>query len=153
MKVNQEVDALRTLGLDPIEVLVLPRAFGLMMTLPLLVFFADTLALMGGGLMSSATLGITEPAFLEQLRRDHDRDFRVGVIKAPFFASLSPWSAVTRASRVGQRRERRAADDPLGRGGDLSRDRLRRPVLDPVLDIANLTVREASTPGVTGNDF
>ena len=41
MQVNEEIDAMRTLGLDPVEVLVLPRVFGLMLTLPLLVFYAD----------------------------------------------------------------------------------------------------------------
>jgi len=46
MQVNQEIDAMRTLGLDPIEVLVLPRVFGLMLTLPLLVFYADALGLL-----------------------------------------------------------------------------------------------------------
>ena len=48
MQVNQEIDALRTLGLDPIEVLVLPRVFGLVLTLPLLVFYADVMGLLGG---------------------------------------------------------------------------------------------------------
>ena len=41
MQVNEEIDAMRTLGLDPVEVLVLPRLFGLAITLPLLVFYAD----------------------------------------------------------------------------------------------------------------
>src|SRR5438045_9105199 len=48
MQVNQEIDALRTLGLDPVEVLVLPRVFGLVLTLPLLVFYADFMGLLGG---------------------------------------------------------------------------------------------------------
>ena len=48
MQVNQEIDALRTLGLDPVEVLVLPRVFGLMLTLPLLAFYADFMGLLGG---------------------------------------------------------------------------------------------------------
>ena len=49
MQVNEEIDALRTLGLDPVEVLVLPRLFGLMLTLPLLTFYADIDGLLGGG--------------------------------------------------------------------------------------------------------
>jgi len=61
--VNQEIDALRTLGLDPVEVLVLPRLFGLILTLPLLVFFADAMGLIGGGLMTWASLGISIPRF------------------------------------------------------------------------------------------
>jgi phospholipid/cholesterol/gamma-HCH transport system permease protein len=89
MQVNQEIDAMRTLGLDPVEVLVLPRAFGLMLTLPLLVFYADALGLIGGCLMTWVTLGITVPAFLEQLRGAIGMwTLWVGVIKAPFFAAI-----------------------------------------------------------------
>lgn len=89
MQVNQEIDALRTLGLDPVEVLVLPRVFGLMLTLPLLVFYADALGLLGGALMSWVTLGITVPAFLDQLRGTVGMwTLWVGVIKAPFFAAI-----------------------------------------------------------------
>jgi phospholipid/cholesterol/gamma-HCH transport system permease protein len=89
MQVNQEIDALRTLGLDPVEVLVLPRVFGLMLTLPLLVFYADALGLIGGCLMTWVTLGITVPNFLEQLRGAIGMwTLWVGVIKAPFFAAI-----------------------------------------------------------------
>ena len=48
MQVNEEIDAMRTLGLDPVEVLVLPRLFALMLTLPLLTFFANVMGLLGG---------------------------------------------------------------------------------------------------------
>lgn len=89
MQVNEEIDALRTLGLDPIEVLVLPRAFGLILTLPLLVFYADALGLIGGCLMTWTTLGITVPAFLEQMRGAITSwTLWIGVIKAPFFAAI-----------------------------------------------------------------
>ncbi len=89
MQVNQEIDAMRTLGLDPVEVLVLPRVFGLMLTLPLLVFYADALGLIGGCLMTWMTLGISVPAFLEQLRGAVGTwTLWVGVIKAPFFAAI-----------------------------------------------------------------
>ncbi len=89
MQVNQEIDALRTLGLDPIEVLVLPRVFGLTLTLPLLVFFADAMGILGGGLMTWVTLGIPVAPFLEQLRGAITAwTLWVGVIKAPFFAVI-----------------------------------------------------------------
>jgi len=89
MQVNQEIDALQTLGLDPVEVLVLPRLFGLVLTLPLLVFFADAMGLLGGGLMTWATLGISTPRFLEQLRSAiTEWTLWVGIIKAPFFAAI-----------------------------------------------------------------
>jgi phospholipid/cholesterol/gamma-HCH transport system permease protein len=89
MQVNQEIDALRTLGLEPVEVLVLPRIFGLVFTLPLLVFYADAMGLLGGALMSWAELGIPLPRFLEQLRGAiTEWTLWVGVIKAPFFALI-----------------------------------------------------------------
>jgi phospholipid/cholesterol/gamma-HCH transport system permease protein len=87
MQVNQEIDALHTLGLDPVEVLVLPRVLGLVLTLPLLVFYADAMGLLGGALMSLATLNITIPNFLDQLRGAiTEWTLWIGVIKAPFFA-------------------------------------------------------------------
>jgi phospholipid/cholesterol/gamma-HCH transport system permease protein len=87
MKVNQEVDALRTLGLDPMELLVLPRVLALMITLPLLGFYADVVGLMGGALMSYATLGVTLGQFLRQLQLAVDEGtLLVGLSKAPVFA-------------------------------------------------------------------
>lgn len=87
MQVNQELDALRTLGLDPIEVLVLPRLIGLVLTLPLLGVYADFMGLLGGSLMCWNALDIPPVSFIRQL---HDAigewTFWVGVIKAPFFA-------------------------------------------------------------------
>jgi phospholipid/cholesterol/gamma-HCH transport system permease protein len=89
MQVNEELDALRTLGLDPIEVLVVPRVLGLMLTLPLLAIYADFMGLLGGCLMSWASLGILIPTFLDQLRSAiGEWTFWVGVIKAPFFALI-----------------------------------------------------------------
>jgi phospholipid/cholesterol/gamma-HCH transport system permease protein len=89
MQVNEEIDALRTLGLDPIEVLVVPRILGLALTLPLLAVYADFMGLLGGCLMSWASLGILIPTFLEQLRSAiGEWTFWVGIIKAPFFAVI-----------------------------------------------------------------
>ena len=87
MRVNEEIDAMQTLGLDPIEVLVMPRLFGLLVALPLLTFFADFAAIVGGGAMCWAALDIGPPAFLAQLKGAlHPLTFWLGVIKAPFFA-------------------------------------------------------------------
>lgn len=89
MKVNQEIDALRTLGLDPIEVLVLPRMIALMIALPLLAFFADILGLIGGGLMAWFVLDITPGQFLIQFESAiGPTTFWVGIVKAPVFAFL-----------------------------------------------------------------
>lgn len=89
MKVNEEVDAMQTLGLDPIEVLVLPRVFGLLITLPLLTIFANFLGLFGGAVMAWFTLDLTFPGFLRQLKFFlPGATFWIGVIKAPFFAGI-----------------------------------------------------------------
>lgn len=87
MKVNLEVDAMQTLGLDPAEILVLPRIIALLVTLPLLGFYASMVGLLGGALMTWAELGITLPAFLAQLQSAVAvHHFWAGIIKAPVFA-------------------------------------------------------------------
>ena len=89
MKVREEVDAMRTLGLDPVEVLVLPRILALVLTLPLLAFFSAMMGLLGGGLMSWLALGIQPGLFVERLNDAVSIwSFWVGIIKAPFFALL-----------------------------------------------------------------
>jgi phospholipid/cholesterol/gamma-HCH transport system ATP-binding protein len=91
MKLNQEVDAMQTIGLNTVEILVLPRLLGLMVALPLLTFFANIMGLIGGAVMCNLHLGITVPAFLRQL---HDVltlnswTFWLGLIKAPVYAFL-----------------------------------------------------------------
>jgi phospholipid/cholesterol/gamma-HCH transport system permease protein len=87
MKVNEEVDALATLGLDPVEVLVVPRLIALVLTLPLLTFFADVMALVGGAIGGLLLIDMTFPQFLEQLSTAVTPTmFWVGMVKAPVFA-------------------------------------------------------------------
>jgi phospholipid/cholesterol/gamma-HCH transport system permease protein len=87
MRVNEEVDAMQVLGLDPVEVLVMPRVIGLLISLPLLTFFANFVAMVGGGVMCWVALDISPPTFLDQLKGALDPlTFWLGVIKAPFFA-------------------------------------------------------------------
>jgi phospholipid/cholesterol/gamma-HCH transport system permease protein len=89
MKVNEEVDALTAIGLDPVEVLVLPRINALLITLPLLTFFANVAALVGGTVMSVATLDVTYAQFLRQLADAMTlKNLLVGMVKAPVFAFL-----------------------------------------------------------------
>lgn len=87
MRVNEEVDAMTTLGLDPIEVLVLPRLAALVVALPLLTFYANIVGLVGGAFICDAALGIPLPLFLQQLRTAITGwSFWLGILKAPFFA-------------------------------------------------------------------
>jgi phospholipid/cholesterol/gamma-HCH transport system permease protein len=89
MRVNEEIDAMRTIGLDPIEVLVIPRLFGLILTLPMLTICANLLGILGGALMAWGALGITPPQFTRQLESAlYPWTFWIGLIKAPFFAFI-----------------------------------------------------------------
>ncbi|HUT48643.1 MAG TPA: ABC transporter permease [Alphaproteobacteria bacterium] len=89
MKVNQEIDALETIGLDPIEVLVIPRIIALMIMLPVLVFYADLMGLLGGMVMATTVLDISLNTFLKQLQSGVNlTTFAVGMVKAPVFAFL-----------------------------------------------------------------
>src|SRR3546814_19490897 len=89
MKVNEEVDAMRTLGLDPMEVLVMPRVIALVLVLPLLTFYADVMGLLGGAVMATVVLDISFFQFARQLSDAVTPwTFWVGVIKAPLFAFI-----------------------------------------------------------------
>ncbi len=87
MKVNEEVDAMQTMGLDVIDYLVLPRVIALMLTLPLLVFMANLVAILGGAFISWVVLDIEFGIFLRRLRDSVDvTQLWVGLVKAPVFA-------------------------------------------------------------------
>jgi len=87
MKLNQEIDALHVLGIDPIEVLVVPRILALLIVLPLLTFFADIMALIGGGIATYFLIGVGPDDFAKHLLLSIGKwTFWTGIIKAPVFA-------------------------------------------------------------------
>lgn len=89
MQVREEVDALRSIGFDPFELLVLPRLIALIIALPLLAFVADVMGLFGGAVISISLLDISLPQYLEQARHAATwKDFFVGMFKAPVFACV-----------------------------------------------------------------
>ena len=88
MRVNEEIDAMRTIGLDPIEVLVLPRLFGMMLTLPMLTLWGNFMGILGGGLMAWVVLGIGSQEFFEHLSTLYPWSYWIGLIKSPFFAVI-----------------------------------------------------------------
>ncbi len=89
MRVNEEIDAMQTLGLNTTELLVLPRVLGLVIALPFLTLFADIIGIIGGMLMTYLDLGITIPAFMRQLSQSVTLNtFLVGMVKAPVFAFI-----------------------------------------------------------------
>src|SRR5262249_61041275 len=89
MQANEEVDAIRPLGLDPLEVLVLPRMIALMIALPLLTFFANVMAILGGAFMATQTIDVTFSQFLSLLNDAVSlTHFWVGMVMVPVFAFL-----------------------------------------------------------------
>ena len=87
MKSREEIDAIRTLGLDEIEVLVLPRLIALLITLPLLAFIATLSGLLGGLVVSVFVLDINLTMFLDRVEQTVTlTDYLVGMLKAPVFA-------------------------------------------------------------------
>ena len=87
MKMREEIDALRVMGLDPTEVLIVPRVLALVIGLPILAFLAAMAALVGSGLIAWIYGDIAPNVFLARLKATIDfRTFMVGIIKAPFMA-------------------------------------------------------------------
>lgn len=87
MKLNEEVDALRTIGLSPMQVLVLPRVLALVIAMPALVFIGDIVGIFGGLMIADFYLGVTPQTFIDRLQTVLPlRSFIVGLVKAPVFA-------------------------------------------------------------------
>ena len=87
MKMREEVDALRTMGFDPTEVLILPRVCALIIAMPILAFLGAMAALYGGGLVAWGYGGVQPDAFLARLKEAISVDhFIVGMVKAPVMA-------------------------------------------------------------------
>ncbi|MBX3725526.1 MAG: ABC transporter permease [Xanthomonadales bacterium] len=111
MKAREEIDAIRTLGMDPIEVLVLPRLLALLIVVPLLSFVAMASGILGGLVICALSLEITPAMFLARFQDTFElRHFAVGIAKAPVFAvvigligCLEGFKVEGSAESVGQR--------------------------------------------------
>lgn len=89
MKLTEEVDAMRTIGVSPMEALVLPRVLATVLLMPLLGFYASMIALIGGALLSWVTLDIPPVTFIQRIREVVPiTDLYVGLIKAPVFGAI-----------------------------------------------------------------
>jgi phospholipid/cholesterol/gamma-HCH transport system permease protein len=110
MKLNDEVDALRAMGMDPVEVLVLPRILGLVIALPALTIVADAMGLAGGALLSWYLVDIPFGQYVERVQGSiSEFTFWVGLIKAPVFAVLIAVVGTLRGMQV------RSSSRELGR--------------------------------------
>jgi phospholipid/cholesterol/gamma-HCH transport system permease protein len=101
MQLNEETDALRAMGINPIEVLVVPRVLALVIALPLLTIIADAMGLAGGSLLSLIHLNIPLPQFTARLRESlSSTTFWSGLVKAPVFAILIAMVGTYRGMQV-----------------------------------------------------
>ncbi len=101
MKMREEIDALRTMGRDPVEVLILPRIVALVIALPILAFLGALAALYGGGLVAWLYGGMSPAIYIERLREAISlTHFEVGMIKAPFMALVIGIVACTQGLAV-----------------------------------------------------
>ena len=88
MKSNEEISAMQVMGLEPMELLVIPRVLGLMIMLPVLIIVADLAGILGGALASLVTMDLDFAAFLTRMQETANiNNFYVGLVKAPFFAA------------------------------------------------------------------
>lgn len=87
MKMREEIDAMRTLGLDPMQMLIVPRVLALVIVLPLLTFVADIMGLIGGGVVALTQLGMAPAVYIDRVRdAAWFWTFGVGILRAPFMA-------------------------------------------------------------------
>ena len=103
MEVNEEIDALKTLGIPPMEFLVLPRMLALVLMLPLLCLYADLMGMLGGGIIGVGTLGISPAQYYhETLSALNLTQFVAGLIKAGVFGVLVALSGCLRGMQCGR---------------------------------------------------
>jgi phospholipid/cholesterol/gamma-HCH transport system permease protein len=101
MKMREEIDALSTMGLDPVEVLILPRIIALVLALPILAFIGSMAALYGGGLVAWFYGGMSPAIYIARLHEAVSvTHFEVGMIKAPFMALVIGIVACSEGLRV-----------------------------------------------------
>lgn len=102
MKMREEIDALKTMGLDPVEILILPRVIALLLALPILTFLGSMSALVGGGLVAWLYGGMGPEVYVARLKDAISvTHFEVGMFKAPFMALVIGVVASVEGLRVG----------------------------------------------------
>lgn len=101
MKITEEIDAMRTIGVVPVEALVLPRIIATVIMMPLLGLYASLVAIIGGGLFCWITLDMPPATFVQRIREVTPlTDFYVGMIKAPVFGAIIALAGCFQGMRV-----------------------------------------------------
>jgi phospholipid/cholesterol/gamma-HCH transport system permease protein len=101
MKITEEVDAMRTIGVVPVEALVIPRVLATVIMMPLLGLYASLVAIAGGGLFCWLTLEMPPTTFIERIREVTPMtDFYVGMVKAPVFGAIIALAGCFQGMRV-----------------------------------------------------
>jgi phospholipid/cholesterol/gamma-HCH transport system permease protein len=101
MKLTEEIDAMRTIGVSPVEALVIPRMTAAVLMMPLLGFYATILSIIGGGLFCWVNLGIPPVTFIQRIREVVPMtDMYVGLVKAPVFGAIIGLSGCYQGMRV-----------------------------------------------------
>lgn len=103
MQVNEEIDALKTMGISPIEFLVLPRLLALCLMMPLLCIYADFMGILGGAIVSAAMLDISMFEYYQQVQSAVPlKHFLIGIIKAGIFGVLVATAGCFRGMQCGR---------------------------------------------------
>ena len=106
MKMTQEIDAMKTMGFDPFIFLVWPRAFALILAMPLLIFFADLIGIFGGMVVAKAQANLSFNEFLYRLKGALGiKHYVIGIVKGPFFAFLIAMASTYRGFQISQNTE------------------------------------------------
>jgi phospholipid/cholesterol/gamma-HCH transport system permease protein len=101
MKITEEIDAMRTIGVVPMEALVIPRMLATVVMMPLLGIYASIVAMIGGGLLCWIALDIPPTTFVQRLREVTPiTDFYVGMVKAPVFGAIIAMTGCFQGMRV-----------------------------------------------------
>ncbi|MDD2462406.1 MAG: ABC transporter permease [Desulfobulbus sp.] len=103
MQVNEEIDALRTMGISPVGFLVLPRMLALMLMLPLLCIYADIMGILGGSIIGVSMLDLSLMEYLEQTRKTlHLSQCGQGLLKSSVFGVLIGFAGCLRGMQCGR---------------------------------------------------
>jgi phospholipid/cholesterol/gamma-HCH transport system permease protein len=103
MQVNQEIDALTTLGVSPIEFLVVPRMLALVLMVPLLTIYADLMGILGGAAIAATTLDVSLPVYFRQLQEGVTlKACAQGLIKSAVYGAIVALSGCLRGMQSGR---------------------------------------------------